>query len=93
MKALSKYNAPMTLPSLLVVLLIPLVIAFTWIGVVVPHLSAYISSLADSYPVTHAFLQSFIRFMFLPVFVVPVFVMVHFYQRYYDRKKRGHDAA
>jgi hypothetical protein len=89
----SRHTAPLTVPLVLFFFLPPLAIGFTWISVVVPHLSAYISPLEDSHPFTCSILQTSIRVMFLPAIFVPQFLMIHFYQRYYDRKKRGHDAA
>jgi hypothetical protein len=89
----SRYTAPLTVPLVLVLFLVPLTLSALWISTVVPHLSAIIASLEDSHPFAHSFLRIFIRVLVLAVFFVSQFLMIHFYQRYYDRKKRGHDAA
>ncbi len=93
MKIFSKYNAPLTVPLVLIFGLVTLVVMGTWINVIVPHFSADLSSLEDSSPFWHSILQTLIRVMVLPVIGLSTFLMVHFYQRYYDRKKREHDAA
>jgi hypothetical protein len=89
MKALSKYDAPMTLLSILIIFPVSLAVAFAWIQFAVPPLSTLISPLDDGHPVLHSVLQTSIRALFLPMFIVPLFVMVHFYQRRYDKKTRG----
>ncbi len=87
-----KYNAPLTVPLVLVFGSGTLAITFAWIVLVSPRLLACLASLEDSSPVIYSLLRSLIAFMILPVIFVSVFLMVHFYQRYYDRKKQKHDA-
>jgi len=89
----SKYTAPLTVPLVLIFFLVPLAVAFAWISLIVPHLSANISPLQDSHPFAGSLLQTFIRVLVLPVFFVPQFLMIYFYQKHYDRKKRERDAA
>jgi len=89
MKALSKYNAPLTVPLVLVFLSVPVLVMFVWILLVVPHLSPSISRLEDSSPIICSLLQGLLRFMMLPVAFIALFLTIHFYQRHHDRMQRA----
>lgn len=91
MKAFRRYSAPLSGPLMLVICSVPVALSFAWIMLVVPRLSARISLLEDSSPVICSILQGVIRFVMLPVWMISTFLMVHFYRRYYEQKKRERD--
>jgi hypothetical protein len=88
-----RYSAPLTVPLVLVFFLVPMTLAITWGSVVVPRLAVAISPIEESHPFVHSILHTVIGFTILPAFLVPQFLMIHYYQRYYERKKRERDSA
>jgi len=90
---ISRYSAPLTVPLVLAFFLVPLALAIVWTSAAIPRLAVTISPLEDSHPFTHSILHTLIGFSLLPAFLVPQFLMIHFYQRYYERKKRARETA
>ena len=85
-----RYTAPLTVPLLLACFLLPGSVAVAWASLAVPRLCSVISPMEDAHPFAHSILHTSIGFMLVPAFVVPQFLMIHFYQKHYDRKKRWH---
>lgn len=93
MKRFSKYNAPLNCALLLTFFLVPSMLALGWMFLVVPRLSAEFAQLAETRHYTGSILQSLnVGFVF-PLFFVTQFLMIHFYQKYYDRKKRQQEPS
>ena len=88
MKAFSKFNAPLGVRAMLLIISLPCVLLFLWILVVAPHLLTLLRPLKDTAPVTQAVLRGLVAFAVLPWSLVPPLIALYLYQRHYDRQKR-----
>ena len=89
MKTLSKWNAPLGLPQVIVFGSLPCVLMFLWISLVGPRLSALLAAqkdFADAAPFAYDVAHTLIGFMLLPWSFGPLVVALYFYQRHHDRK-------
>ena len=86
MRAITKFNAPLGLPAVITVCLLPCIFLFAWVDVISPRLLALLSSLQDMSPVIHSVLRSLIGFAVLPWSLAPPAIALYIYQRHYDRK-------
>ena len=87
MKALSKFNAPLTGPAVLFISSLPVVFLFLWVAIS-PRLLSLLQPLEENAPFTYAVLHSLVGFTLVPWIFAPPVIAIYVYQRRYERKRR-----
>ncbi len=84
-----KWDAPLSGPVLIGVLLLPVVLLFIWTGYLQPLVLSLPEPLADRSPYAYYILRVLLFLLVFPWAFGPMFIALLIYQRRYDRKKRN----